>query len=370
MDIEQEREARVHSLLSIMDERKIDALWITGAENRRYLSGFRAEDGHPTESSGSLFLGRELRILITDSRFTAQAEEETKGFDIYTAKDGIGAALDELTRKGEIRALGFEEEFVTWGLYQRISKALSTDIRLMPLGKAVEPLRAVKSKQELDMLKASADMISTVLRQVIESLTDGMTEREVAFMVETLARQEGADSLAFPPIVASGPNSALPHAIPSERRLRDGEPIILDVGVRLNGYCSDITRTVFLGKPSAEFALIYNTVKSAQAAGIIEIRSGALSTKPDTAARTVIREAGFKDYFGHSLGHGIGLAAHEDPRLSPKNPTTLREGMVVTVEPGIYIPGKGGVRIEEMVVVEENGCRILTSEPHLYQFSL
>ncbi|NCO59921.1 MAG: peptidase M24 [Deltaproteobacteria bacterium CG_4_8_14_3_um_filter_51_11] len=369
MDIEKEREARIKSILSILDERKIDALWVTGAENRRYLSGFRAEDSSLTESSGSLFIVGDTRIVVTDSRFTSQAEAETRGFEIYTAKDGIGAALDELTKKLGVSVLGFEEEFVTWGLYQRVSRALSSRITLVPLGKTVESLRAVKSKQELDMLRASADMISSVLSLVIESLAAGMTEREAAFLVERLAREAGADCLSFPPIVASGPNSALPHAIPSERRFIEGEPIILDVGVRLNGYCSDITRTVFLGKPSAEFALIYNTVKSAQAAGIIEIREGVLSTKPDAAARTIIKDAGFEDYFGHSLGHGIGLAAHEEPRLSPKNPQTLTQGMAVTVEPGIYIPGKGGVRIEEMVVVEEHGCRIITSEPHLYQFS-
>lgn len=365
MDIEQEKNARIESILSILDERKIDALWATGAENRRYLSGFRAEDSSLTESSGSLFLGGDTRILVTDSRFTSQAQLETMGFEIYTAKNGIGEALDEITKKHGVSVLGFEEEFVTWGLYQRISKAISSRIALVPVGKAVESLRALKSKLELDMLRASADMISIVLSRVIESLSAGMTEREAAFMVERLAREAGADCLSFPPIVASGPNSALPHAIPSDRRFTEGEPIILDVGVRLNGYCSDITRTVFLGKPSAEFALIYNTVKSAQAAGIIEIREGVLSTKPDSAARTIIREAGFGDYFGHSLGHGIGLAAHEDPRLSPKNPTTLRQGMALTVEPGIYLPGKGGVRIEEMVVVEEHGCKIITSEPHL-----
>jgi Xaa-Pro aminopeptidase len=189
-------------------------------------------------------------------------------------------------------------------------------------------------------------------------------------MVETLARDAGADCLSFPPIVASGPNSALPHAIPSERRLSEREPVILDVGVRVNGYCSDITRTVFLGGPSPDFALIYKTVLNAQSAGIAAIKAGVKSTYPDGAARDIITGAGFGDYFGHALGHGVGLAAHEDPRLSPRNPVTLLKGMVVTVEPGIYIPGKGGVRLEQMVTVGDGGCEIITAEPHLYDLSI
>lgn len=366
---EENREKRILSLIGTIREAGLDAAWITGYENRRYLSGFRAEDSHPTESSGSLLISDSSRILITDSRFTLQAEMETSGFEIFTAKEGIVPALVEISRRSGMKAIGFEEDYVPWSLHKKLAGALSPGIRLEPLGKPVEGLRAVKDEWETGRLKAAADMISEILSEVIGRLEPGMTEREASGIVEALARDAGADCLSFPPIVASGPNSALPHAVPSERRLREAEPIILDVGVRLKDYCSDITRTVFLGKPSEEFALVYETVRRAQAAGIVELKAGVESTVPDSAARKVISEAGYGDFFCHSLGHGIGLAAHEDPRLSPRNPVILKKGMVVTVEPGIYLPGKGGVRLEEMALVEEGGCRILTSEPHIFDFS-
>jgi Xaa-Pro aminopeptidase len=366
---EEYREKRIRSLIESLRGRNLDAAWITGYENRRYLSGFRAEDSHPTESSGSLFISESSRILITDARFTLQAEMETSGFEIFTAKEGIVQALVEISARTGIKALAFEEDYLSWSLHQKLTKALNAGVMLEPLGRTVEGLRAVKDEVETGRLKAAADMISEILSEVINRLEPGMTERDASGMVEALARDAGADCLSFPPIVASGPNSALPHAVPSERRLLESEPIILDVGVRLKGYCSDITRTVFLGKPSEEFALVYETVRRAQAAGILGLKAGVESTGPDSAARRVISEAGYGDYFGHSLGHGIGLAAHEDPRLSPRNPVILKKGMVVTVEPGIYLPGKGGVRLEEMALVEEDGCRILTSEPHILGFS-
>ena len=179
---------------------------------------------------------------------------------------------------------------------------------------------------------------------------------------------DGAEDVAFPPIVASGPNSALPHAVPTDRKLKRNEPVLIDTGVKLNGYCSDMTRTVFLGEASDDFREIYRTVRKAQLVALNEIRPGIESTHPDSMARQIIKDAGFGDKFGHALGHGVGLATHEVPRLGPEKPVTLEKGMVVTVEPGIYIPGTGGVRLEEMVVIEKNGPRILTRDPHFYEF--
>lgn len=170
--------------------------------------------------------------------------------------------------------------------------------------------------------------------------------------------------------MASGPNSALPHAMPTKRKLRNGEPVILDLGVRLDGYCSDMTRTIFLGKPHADFRKIYKIVRQAQLAALEEIRPGVNSNHPDSIARKVISDAGFGEYFGHGLGHGVGLATHEEPRLGPLKPVKLKKGMVVTVEPGIYIPGKGGIRLEEMVAIEADGPRILTKNSYFYDFGL
>jgi Xaa-Pro aminopeptidase len=247
-------------------------------------------------------------------------------------------------------------------------KALSPPIGLVPLSGLVEEMREVKDALEVKALEASAELISTILDEVIAGLEPGLTEKEVAWQIECMAHEAGAERLAFPPIVASGPNSALPHALPTDRRLGKEEPIILDAGVRLRGYCSDITRTIFLGRPGPDLRKIYNTVRQAQLAALEEIRPGVDSIHPDAIARDVIRDAEFGEYFGHALGHGVGLATHERPRLGPQKPVKLKKGMVVTVEPGIYIPGKAGVRLEEMVVIETDGPRILTKADHLYDF--
>jgi Xaa-Pro aminopeptidase len=229
-------------------------------------------------------------------------------------------------------------------------------------------MREIKDRSEIRAMKASADIMSAVLDEVIYSLEPGLTEMEVAREIEELAYDSGAEGMAFPPIVASGPNAALPHAVPTARKIGAKDPVIFDVGVRLKGYCSDMTRTIFLEPPDGRFKKIYRVVRQAQLAALEYIRPGEDSTKPDSIAREIIREAGFGEFFGHSLGHGVGLATHEAPRLSPGNPVRLEEGMVVTVEPGIYIPGKGGVRLEEMVAVEKDGPRILTENDNYYDF--
>jgi Xaa-Pro aminopeptidase len=232
----------------------------------------------------------------------------------------------------------------------------------------VEDLRIIKDPAEIKAMEASSDLMSRILGEVISSLEPGRTEKEIAWQIEGLAREGGADGLAFPSIVASGPNSALPHAVPTNRRIRAKDPITLDVGVRMKGYRCDMTRTVFIDRPGPRLRKIYRTVREAQLAALPEVRPGVKSNVPDKKARDVISDAGFGAYFGHALGHGVGLATHEVPRLGPEKPVTLERGMVVTVEPGIYIPGTGGVRLEEMVVIEKNGPRILTKDPHFYEF--
>jgi Xaa-Pro aminopeptidase len=348
-----------------------DAAWIIQPENRRYLSGFKAEDTQLNESSGSLLIAHDANLLITDSRYETEARKEARDFEITLFNKGLLEGLPELIESLGIKKLGFEEDHLTWGLHQKLAKKLRmlvSPVRLSPLKELVEEMRVIKDKEEIQAMATSADLMSEILDEVIEGLKPGLTEKSIAWQIEGLARERGAEALAFPSIVASGPNGALPHAVPTTRKLGPGEPVVLDVGVKLDGYCCDMTRTIFLGNPKPKFRKIYKIVRQAQIAALQEIRPGVESTYPDSVAREIIKGAGYGEYFGHSLGHGVGLATHERPRLSPQGPVVLQEGMVVTVEPGIYLPGEGGVRLEEMVAIEKNGSRILTKEKHFYNF--
>ena len=360
---------RVAELLKTMNG--ADTAWIIRPENRRYLSGFQADDTQFAESSGSLLINKRASILVTDSRYTDEANAEAPTFEVRTISRDFAEDFPQFVRELKAKNLGFEEGYLTWGLYQEVSGALkgtSPAVGLVPLEGVVEGMRSVKDPSEIRALEISAEMISRILDQVISELAPDMTEKEVAWRIEDLARESGAEGLSFPSIVASGPHSAMPHATPSDRKLREHEPIVLDTGVRVNGYRSDITRTIFLGEPEARFREIYNIVRQAQLAAVSVIRPGMESTDVDAVARDVIKNAGYGEYFGHSLGHGVGLAAHEQPRLAPRRPVRLEEGMVVTVEPGIYLPGKGGVRLEEMLVIEEGGSRTLTQSDFFYDF--
>jgi Xaa-Pro aminopeptidase len=362
---------RIAALRQGLKEKHIDTAWILQPENRRYLSGFRAEDAQINESSGSLLISESWNLLVTDSRYAQEAGREASDFKVHQLKQGFSEEFPKVVHGTGARKLGFEADYVTWGLHRQLTEsfnALSPPLRLEPLNAIVEAMREVKHTLELEAMTASADMMSQILAEVIDWLKPGLTEKKVAWKIEGLAREAGADGLAFPSIVASGPNGALPHAEPTSRELNTREPVILDVGVKLNGYCCDMTRTIFLGDPDPYFRKIYRIVREAQLRALEEIRPGVESTLPDSAARDVIKEAGFGEYFGHSLGHGVGLATHEGPRLGPRKPVTLKKGMVVTVEPGIYIPNRGGVRLEEMVVVEDRGPRILTKNDCFYSF--
>jgi Xaa-Pro aminopeptidase len=363
---------RVSAFRKILAGTGIETAWIIQPENRRYLSGFGAGDTQFTESAGSLLIDENRLILVTDSRYALGARREAVGFEVRSSDQGIVEQVSVLVSQFGIQNLGFEEDYLTWGLHRQLAerlRKLSPPVVLSPISGLVEALREVKDDLEIKAVEASADLISGVMDEVIARLEPGLTEQEVSWQIEDLAREGGAEGLAFPPIVASGPNSAWPHATPTQRRLKAREPIILDVGVRVNGYCSDMTRTVFLGSPTTFFRRVYRTVRRAQIAAFKEIRPGVKSNQPDLKAREIISEAGFGEYFGHGLGHGVGLATHERPRLSPLKPSDLKERMVVTVEPGIYVPGRGGVRLEEMVVIEGDGPRILTGNGQFYDFT-
>ena len=362
---------RLKSLRKKITDKSPDMLWIIQPENRRYLSGFKTGDLQLDESSGSLFITKRKALLITDSRYTEEAEKEAADFKIIDQK---GLLQDELLRqvkKTKGGTLGFEGGHLTWDLHREISgrlKKLSLPVKMKPLKGMIEEMRLTKEPSEIKLMKKASDMMSGVLNKIFDTLEPGQSEKEVARKIERLSLEAGAEGMAFNSIVASGPNAALPHAVPTNRKFRKRDHIIFDVGLKLGGYCCDMTRTVFLGTPDRKIKEIYKIVREAQLAAIEYVRPGEISTKPDSIARGIIKEAGYGDYFGHGLGHGVGLATHEAPSLKPLNPVTLKEGMVVTIEPGIYLPGKGGVRLEEMAVIGKDGVKILTKNDRYYDF--
>jgi Xaa-Pro aminopeptidase len=357
---------RLSRLRARLQEEAIDTLLVLQAENRRYLSGFTGEEGQFDESAGALFITAERHVLATDSRYETQAHQEAPDFEIYCYKKSLAASLSEILRILGTKRLGFEAVRLSHLQFQRFEEHLkeaALSVTLVPTEGLTEDLRMIKEPEEIKAIKKSLSLAESAFETVFHTLHAGVTERDLAWAIEKALREAGADAIAFPPIVAAGPNAALPHAIPTNRALQFGEPILFDWGARLNGYCSDISRTVVLGSPDDTFSKVYQVVKDAQRMAIEAIKPGVSTQAVDRIARDYIGAKGFKDHFGHALGHGVGLATHEKPRLSPIRPTDLQVGMVTTVEPGIYIPGWGGVRIENMVVVTQDGAAVLNSYP-------
>jgi len=274
----------------------------------------------------------------------------------------LAKELHSLLSRLNILKLGIESVRVTVKQYETFKKELSgagSEVDLVPVDDIVERFRQIKSSEEIDQTRMALDLAEVVYVEVVKTLQPGMTEKQIAWAMERRMREAGADCLSFPVIVAAGPNSALPHAIPTDRPIAQGEPILFDWGVRLGGYCSDTSRTVILGEPDDLFLQVFNTVLKAQRLAIESLRAGVSSKAVDAVARDYIASKGYGDKFGHGLGHGTGLAVHEGPRLSPLKETKLSAGMLVTVEPGIYIPEWGGVRIENQVVVGLDGPLVL-----------
>jgi Xaa-Pro aminopeptidase len=342
----------------------IDALLVTQPENRRYLSGYTATDHSIAETAGVLLIPAAGQpFLLTDSRYQLQAEQEAAGFQIKLYTRGLFVLLRRLLKKLGIRRLAFESHYFLHSTAQSLAKtAAGIEVELEPLTDLVEKFRLQKSGEELEKIESSVRLNEAVFQEVYQGLRPGQTERAVALRIENLMRLKGADGPSFSTIVAGGPNGALPHAVPGDRPLREGEPIIIDMGMILQGYCSDMTRTVVLGKPDPQTVTLFRLVRQAQRVGLESLRAGVSGQAVDRAARSVIESEGLGERFGHGLGHGVGLNVHEGPSISYRNKKQLKPGMVVTIEPGIYIPGWGGIRLENMAVVEENGCRVLNQD--------
>ncbi|MDY6839045.1 MAG: Xaa-Pro peptidase family protein [Thermodesulfobacteriota bacterium] len=357
---------RLTRLRAKLEDQGLDTLLVLQGENRRYLSGFTGEDGQFDESSGALFITPDQQWLATDSRYETQAAMEAPEFQIYCYQKGLAQALPEILQTLQAERVGFESvrlSYLQFQAYEQELKKQGSPVSLVPTKDVVEELRIRKDTKELEAIIQSLALSESAFKTILETLSPGVTEKNLAWSLEKALREKGAESLAFPPIVAAGPNAALPHAIPTDRPVRQNEPILFDWGSRLNGYCSDISRTIVLGEPDDTFRTVYQVVRDAQSMATDAIRPGISTQAIDKIARDHIAAKGFGRHFGHGLGHGVGLAVHEKPRLGPTHPTNLDVGMVATVEPGIYIPQWGGVRLENMVVVQEGGAEILNREP-------
>ena len=353
---------RLSSLREQICQLNIDTMLVQTEENRRYLSGFTGEDGNFDESAGALLITAKEMILATDSRYEIQARREVPGCEVFCYKQGLSESLPELLMRLNTRRLGFEASRLSFNQHKKISETLKTKaitVELVETEHLLELLRAVKDETEVKNITLALDLAESVFRQVVSDLKPGLAEKDIAWDIEKGMREAGAENISFPVIVASGPNSALPHAVPGDRCIREGEPILIDWGAKFNGYCSDITRTFVMGKPDETFKKIFETVSEAQRRAIDAVKPGVSTKTIDAIARQYIEEQGFQGKFGHSLGHGVGLAIHEYPRLSQFYDKPLKPGMVTTMEPGIYIPEWGGIRLENMIVVRENGADVL-----------
>lgn len=354
---------RIDKLQAALRGRNLDAFLVTEPANRRYLSAYTSADHGIQESSGVLLIPKKGRPwLLTDSRFELQAKEETQGFTVELYKKGLFVLLKTLLAGLGARRLAFESHYFLHAAVGRMEKVLGNDVELVPVTDLVERMRLIKSEEEIGRLKKAVLLNERVFQQVHSTVVPGMTEIEIALTIERMMREMGAERPSFETIVAFGSNAAKPHAVPSDRVLKEGEIVLIDMGLVLEGYCSDMTRTFTVGKPDNLFLDRLRVVRQAQLAATKALRAGAVCREVDLAARQIIVDAGYGSCFGHGLGHGVGLAVHESPRLSSRNRKQLRAGMIVTIEPGIYLPGWGGIRLENMAVVREDGCELFNED--------
>jgi Xaa-Pro aminopeptidase len=347
---------RADRLTESLAEAGVDAILITNLVNVRYLTGF-------TGSNGAALIGPDIRAFATDFRYVEQAAEEVDtAFGRLPASPDLLEAVKGALPEGELR-LGFEEAHVTVREHARLREKMPTRVELIATNALVERLRAVKEPREVAAMRAAAALADEAFERLIEQGLLGHTERELATALEFEMRRRGATRASFDPIVAAGPHGALPHATPRDTEVRAGQLVVIDWGAELDGYCSDCTRTVAAGPVTDKGAEVYQVVLDAQLAGLQATTAGASGREVDAVARRRIGEAGYGEYFGHGLGHGVGLEVHEEPRLGQRSDSVLAPGNAVTVEPGVYLPGELGVRIEDLVVVTATGCEILTGRP-------
>lgn len=355
---------RIKALQSYLRRQKIDAVLITQPENRRYLSGYSALDSTIQESSGALLVFSQADpLLLTDFRFLDQARADTEDMEIILYKRGLFALIASLFARYSVKTLAFEPYYFLHSSFRVFhSICASHQVDLTEFSDFLVKRRLIKDRLEIVCIQRSVALNEAVFSSVYKTLRLGMSEVEIALALENGMRLHGAERPSFETIVASGPNGALPHAVPGKREIVAGEPIIIDMGLVLDGYCSDMTRTVVLGEPDEKTLSLIRLVRKAQLHALSALRPGRTGKAVDAVARDIIVEGGYGPQFGHGLGHGVGLAIHEAPSLNPRNRKMLRSGMIVTVEPGIYISGWGGVRLENMALVTDAGHLLLNKD--------
>ncbi|CAH2715244.1 Aminopeptidase YpdF [Neobacillus rhizosphaerae] len=342
---------KIDKLRSDFSEQGIDGILITSPFNRRYISNF-------TGSAGVVLISAEKAQFITDFRYIEQARKQCQDFEIIKFSNSIPEEVAEQVKKLGIQKLGFEEDYLSYSSFKLYDKEVEAE--LVPISGVIEKLRLIKTEAEIKILKVAADIADAAFKHILDFIRPGKTELEVSNELEFFMRRAGATSSSFATIVASGHRSALPHGVASDKVIEAGDIVTMDYGAYYNGYVSDITRTVAVGEPDAKLKEIYDIVLDAQLRGMDGFKPGMTGREADALTRDYITEKGYGEYFGHSTGHGIGLEVHEGPSLSMKSDIILEPGMVVTCEPGIYIPGLGGVRIEDDTHITKDGNEALT----------
>lgn len=354
-----DHKGRLGRLQESLDRNRLDALLVTHLPNVRYLCGF-------TGSAGALLVSEKKKVFFTDGRYRTQAGAEVQGCKIVLSKKGPLVACAEWLRANKRpsgqkrRRVGIEAEHITVAERGRLSAMLTRDTSLRPAPALIERIRMLKDAEEIEQIRTAILLGADLFDVILKTIRPGVKESEVAAELEYAARKAGAEGMSFPTIIAGGTRSSLPHGRASEATIPSSGFVVCDFGVILSGYCSDMTRTVYVGRPQAEDRRVYEAVRCAQQAAIEAVRPGVTVGEVDEAARKLLKKINLERYFTHSTGHGVGLEIHEPPRIAAGQAEVLHPGMVITIEPGVYIPGKFGVRIEDMVVVTERGCQVLT----------
>ena len=345
----------IQNIAKTLPEYGLDAMLITSEPGEFYAVGFHGE--------GVAVVTPDKTWYYTDSRYIEAANALISGAEIATAPAGqtYKTLTQAIVESCGIQKLGFEESYMCVGDFWAWEKALTAE--LVPASKLLEKLRMVKDTEELSAMREAQRITDEAFTAILDFIKPGKTEQEIAARLQYEMLCRGAEKMSFDPIVASGPNGSKPHAIPSDKKVQNGEFITMDFGCKCGNYCSDMTRTVALGEPSAEMRTVYETVAKAQLAGIAAVKGGVKGCDVHEAGRTVIAEAGYGDYFGHGFGHSLGIEIHEDPRFSPACHLDIPSNATLSAEPGIYLPGKFGVRIEDVVILTEDGCENITHSP-------
>lgn len=341
-----------------LESQNLDAMLLTQEANRFYASGF-----HSSGTDGVAIVTKAKNYYFTDSRYTEAAARHVQNAEIGEAKPGRGyvTLINEALAEQRAKRVGFEDAYMTVADYELYRKSLRCE--LVPAAKLLMELRTVKDAGEQEAMIAAQRIAERALENILKEIRPGVTEKEIAARLQYLMLHFGAENMSFDPIVVSGPNGSLPHGVPSEKTIQSGEFVTMDFGCIYHGYCSDMTRTVAVGCVTDEMRRVYETVLAAQKAGIAAAAAGVTGRAVDGAARRVIEDAGYGDYFGHSFGHGVGVEIHESPNASPRNETPLPAGAVISAEPGIYLPGRLGVRIEDVIILKDGGCTDITLAP-------